>query len=139
MTAFFLNSLGVVLLSRFECRKERDPDNLDEATAYLRDSLKLMRASSTLRSEFLHDLSRSLEMRFGLLCEITDLDEAILLEQDAIDLTPSDSPGYPAALCNFGMLLMSRFIRLKRDIDVNRAIVLQQDAVGLAEHNCPDC
>ena len=86
----------MVLLSRFECQKEGN--DLDEAIAYLHDSIKLMRASGGLRSEFLHDFSRSLQMRFELLCEITELDEAILLEQEAIDLTPSDSPGYSAAL-----------------------------------------
>ena len=131
-----LNSLGVVLLSRFESHKERD--DLEEAIAYLRDGVKLMRATGALRPEFFHDLSRSLKMRFKLLCEITDLDEAIFLEQEAIELTPSESHGYSAALCNFGTLLSTRFIRLKKVIDINRAIDLQQDAIALTEHNCPD-
>jgi hypothetical protein len=74
MTALYLSilTLGVVLFRRFECRKERD--GIDEA--YLRDIINLIRASAALRSEFLHDLSRSIQMRFELLFEITDLNKA---------------------------------------------------------------
>ena len=108
-TARYRYNLTVALMVKY--RKDRAPDDLEEAVATGRAALAATPAGRPERAAVLNQLGDALWNRFDRTGSPADLDEAVTVLRDAVTVTPPGHPGRAEVLTNLGETLRSRFQR----------------------------
>jgi tetratricopeptide (TPR) repeat protein len=133
--AKWLNNLGVMLESRYECTGKME--DLEEAIRMARQAVDVTPEDHPDLAGRLNNLGNKLESRYERTGKMENLEEAIRIARQVVDVTPEDHPDLARRLNNLGSKLESRYERMGKMEDLEEAIRIAQQAVDVTPEDHP--